>query len=826
MTRKDMKRTLVSIFTLIALTFTLNIYAQDVEERIDEMLVEMSLEEKLQMINGITYFVNGVERLGIPALDMTDGPAGIASGPATAFPAPIALAASWDTALVRRVGAVIAEEAIAKGKNMLYAPSLNLFRNPLAGRNFESFGEDPYLTSRMAVAFVKGVQSKDVIAAARYFAVNTQEWGLFELDQRVDERSLREVYLPAYKAVVQEGNIGCIRAGYNMINGIPMNANNELINEIVRKEWGFEGFIAGKSGLKNVEAVQSFYDLDLLSKIDDVSAIKTALDSGFISMQTIDDKLRRILRVMILSGLMDQQTDPLLMENPNHSELALEVALKGIVLLKNDRGFLPLEMDKINSIALIGPGVFDARTSGGGTSYVDPQYTISPYQGMKNLLGDIVQIYTAKGIDMKNDVTPLDSSFVFVREGVNGFTAKYFNNMDCSGTPELSQTHKYIDFNWWHNPPTPEIAKDFSISWNATLIPPKGGAYKYKIVHNDGIRIYLDGKIILDKWEEGPVRLDSGWMFLEDSSSYDLQIDYYSNGGFNQVKYGFDYLQNLMIARAVEKASLADVAIVFVGLTDRFESVGFDRDYWGIPNQSKLIEAVLEVNPNTIVVIQTGSSVDIEDWAFDVPAILQAWYPGQEGGTAIAKVLFGEFDPIGRLPFTWTMDLNDYPGMKGYKSPSMRAWYKEGIHLGYRYMRKYDLQVRFPFGHGLSYTTFGIGKLMMKRNRDGSGWIATVEIKNVGSRSGTETLQLYVSDPESNVDKPTKELKAFQQVTLKPGHRKTVSFPLPYEAFSYFDEATGLWTVDPGLYDILIGTSAEEIKLQKTIELKEMHINP
>ena len=337
------------------------------------------------------------------------------------FPAPIALAASWDTAMVRQVGAIIGEEVIAKGKNMIYAPNLNLFRNPLAGRNFESFGEDPYLAARMAVSFVKGIQSKDVIASARYFAVNTQDWGIGELDVQIDERTLREVYLSPFRSAVKEANIGSLRTGYNLINGIPVYINNFLLKDILKEEWGFQGFVASK-GLFNPDNIPaSGADVIIGGKFD-APAIKDSIESESISLDQIDDKVKRILRTMISSGIIDQQTDPFLMENPNHPELALQAALKGIVLLKNHGGILPLDIDSINSVALIGPNLFYARTGGGGTSFVTPQHAVSPYEGIKNLVGDTIMIYAAQGIDMKNDVAPLDSSFVYIGGGVNGFS--------------------------------------------------------------------------------------------------------------------------------------------------------------------------------------------------------------------------------------------------------------------------------------------------------------------------------------------------------------------------------------------------------------------
>ncbi|MCK5338478.1 MAG: glycoside hydrolase family 3 C-terminal domain-containing protein, partial [Bacteroidales bacterium] len=440
----------------------------------------------------------------------------------------------------------------------------------------------------------------------------------------------------------------------------------------------------------------------------------------------------------------------------------------------------------------IGPTLFYPGAGASGVLKMDFNSAISPYEGVVSFVSDNIFLYTSTGVNMRNDVAPLDTSIVYIGQGVNGFSAKYYNNLKASGTPAKFATDKQIDFNWGTNVPCPEIdSTAFSVQWDATLIP-QHGPVKVKLIHNDGCRLYLDGKLIIDAWKPGPFRMDSAWLNIEKGMSYNLRIDYFSDGGSAMIRFGFDYLMDLMIAGAVEKAKRADVAIVFIGQP---VSDGNARQYCNIPNQSRLIRAVYEANPNTIVVLQTVSAVDIEDWAFDIPTIIQAWTPKQESGTAIAEVLFGQINPDGKLPFTWAMNENQ------------------------------NFDSRFPFGHGLSYTTFGIGKLMMNRSRDGSGWTATVEIRNVGDRAGTETLQLYVRNPESDAGVAEKDLKAFKMVTLFPGQKKTVAISVPYSSFEYYDVESSSRTIDPGKYKILIGTSAEDIKLIKTIVLRQEHID-
>ncbi len=444
-----------------------------------------------------------------------------------------------------------------------------------------------------------------------------------------------------------------------------------------------------------------------------------------------------------------------------------------LVLLKNHGGLLPLNTEQQNSIALIGPG----------------------YEGVETFIGDNLFVYTAPGINMMNDIKALDSSMVYIGQGVNGFSAKYYNNLKASGSPAKFVTDKYIDFFWGDGIPYPEIdSSAFSVKWDATLIPIHG-PIKVKLIHNDGCRLYLDGKLIIDAWKTGPVRVDSAWINIEKGGSYNLQIDYFTDGGPALVKFGFEYIEEFLIQEAVEKARRADVVVYFAKQPFIYEADGQVKKSKSIPKQSKMIRALYEANPNIIVVLQTDTAVDIESWVFDIPAIIQAWSPEHGNEQEIAEVLFGQVNPEGKLPFRWCMNWNQ------------------------------NFDTRFACGFGMTYTTFGIGKLMMKRNRDGSGWTASVEIRNVGDRAGTETLQVFVRPEDAEQNWPEQEVKAIKEVTLFPNQKKTLAIQLPYSAFEYFDKEAEEQNIDAGKYEVLVGTSAEDIKLIKTIELKQLHIN-
>jgi beta-glucosidase len=793
-----MKRIHACILTLALLLVQSLLYAQDeglyrnplrsVEERVDDLLGRMDTREKAALLCGQAASHAVGYRWGIPLLKM--------SGPLsyTSYPVPVALAASWDTALVREVGAALALETLSGGSNILRAPDANLIRNPLAGRNAAYFGEDPYLAAAMAVAFIRGVQEKGVIACVQNFALSNQEWEKDRLDIRIDERSMREIYLFPFRASLSEGRAGAVMTAPNMVNGVYCREHDHLLNGILLEEWGFGGFIPADDA-----GPEAF--------------CRDTVDSDDLAL--LNERLGRILRVQTELGMLDRLPPAPMVADTG---LALRAALQSIVLLKNEGGILPLSPDSIRSVALIGPRLFHAGSRGSGDA--NNGY-VTPYEGIIKLLGDKVHIRTAVGANINGDVSPLHPDLVYAGQGRNGFSAKYYGNNSCTGMPALFRIDERIDFNWGSGLPIPAGKDGFSARWDASLIHPRGGSFKIKVIHDGGCRLYIDGKAIIDAWIPGPVRTDSAWIHVEAGRSYNLQLEYFASDSPAGIRLGIDYLPANMIAEAVEKARLSDVAIIFAGTPDILEGDGRDRSRFGIPNQSRLILEVLKANPNTIVVLQTAAAVDIESWAFDVPTILQAWLPVKESGNAIAEILFGRYNPGGKLPFTWNMSAGHYPALETYKSPSLKAWYLEGLFTGYRYNDRHGLATRFPFGHGLSYTTFGIGKLLMFENRDKSGWTATVEIRNMGSRPGTEVLQLYVRNPEGPVIRPEKELRAFRQVSLMPGQKRTISIPLPNEAFAIWDDERGAWSIMPGLYEIVIGTSAEAVKLRKTIGVRE-----
>ena len=787
--------------------------ALPVEERVEDLLSRMTLEEKIDQLGGVGFDTKENTRLGIPTLRMCDGPVGVRWEQATAFPAAIGLAASWDTDLVYRVAGAIARETKARGRNYLLGPCVNIHRHPLGGRNFESYGEDPYLAGRLAVSFVKGIQGEHVLASVKHFACNNQEWERHTLDVIIDERPLREIYLPAFKAAVQEGGAWTVMAAYNVLRGDHCSEQAHLLNDILKNEWGFKGFVVSDWGSVYSSAKAAHNGLDLEMPYGRFFGEKLLADvkNGDVPEAVIDDKIRRLMRARFATGLFDSKdaTDPSVLDCDEHRMLALEAAEAGIVLMKNNGGLLPLDIEKgkLESIAVLGPNAAHARVGGGGSSKVTPFYNVSPLEAIRKRAGDDVAIHYGYGINIKDDVHPMDLKF----------KGEYFSGIDLKGEPVMVTEDPEVNFNWGYSAPHPSLHREndrnlFSVRWTGTYIAPADGEYTFNAVHNDGFRVYINDEPVIDDWKQGPTRHEEGAVALQKGQSYDIKVEYFFDGGISEVTLGW-YIPGFdPIAEAVALAKKSDVAIIFAGLSERFESESYDRPRMDLPNQAKLIRAVAQANPKTIVVLQTGGLVLMEDWDAAVPALLSAWYGGQECGTAIAAALFGDHNPSGKLPFSFIRGKEDTTAFEGYKDPSLKSYYKEGIFVGYRYLDREKKSPRYPFGHGLSYTSFQYDNLRVKDT--GKSFSITLNVKNTGGVAGSEIVQLYVNDPECSVPRPLKELKGFRKISLKPGETGTVSLVLKHDDLAFYSEEKHGWVTEAGEYELWLGSSSSDIRLK------------
>lgn len=794
-----------------------------IEARVDSILRKMTLEDKIEQIAGIGFDTKGNERLSIPTLRMTDGPVGVRWGNATALPAAVALAATWDTSLIRQVGILLGKETLARGRNFFLGPCVNIHRLPVGGRNFESFGEDPYLAGQIAVPYIRGVQSQHVIACVKHFACNNQEWNRSSVSANIDERSLHEIYLPAFRAAVQQAKVWSVMTSYNKVNGIWASENEYLITDVLKKQWGFEGFVVSDWGATHstIGSVKAGLDLEMpYGKYFNDSLIKEAIARNEITEAMITDKVRRLLRVRILAGMLDAPkavSDEILHSN-EHKRIAYEAAVNGIVLLKNERNLLPIDLSKNKRIAIIGPNANFPRVGGGGSSKVTPFYALPPLEALKSKVGPEVELCYSLGAIPNGDVQIVDRSFLVTDDGKQGLMAEYFTNIHLNGAPLFTRTDSDVNFFWCYDAPRMDMhgANDdnyFSVRWTSRLIAPKTGQYKFKVLHNDGVRLIIAQKKVIDSWTNSRAsRIDEGVITLTAGQKYDLILEYFNNGGVSEVKLGWEVPGVNLMQEAIALAGSSDMAIVFAGLSDHFESEGRDREYLELGIQDSLISAISAVNPNTVVVMITGTPSIIEGWEGKVPAIVQAWYGGQEGGNAIADILLGNRNPSGKLPCTFYKSKDQSPGFTDYKHPSLQSNYSEGIYVGYRYLHKNGLEPRYPFGHGLSYTHFLYQELSAKLKKDKV--VIRFTLTNTGKYDGAEVVQVYVSPVKTGIEKPLMELKQFQKVSLRRNESKTITLALGVEAFQCFATQKHRWEVAAGEYRILVGSSSGDIRLE------------
>jgi beta-glucosidase len=800
------------------------------DERVEDLLNQMTLEEKIDLLGGTGFETKIIERLGIPPMNMTDGPLGVRWESSTAFPSGILMGATWNPELISKLGSAIGEEVKAKGRHVILGPCVNIARIPMGGRNFESFGEDPYLTSRITVDYIKGVQKENVVATVKHFAVNNQEHQRDFVNTIVDERTLNEIYFPAFKAAVEEGGVLAVMSAYNKLNGPYCSENDYLLVDKLKNEWKFKGLVMSDWGAVHSSIPTFNSGLDLEMPKGDYLNQYTLLDSiknGQLDIAKLDDKIRRLLRVMFTIGLFDNYNcDTSKVNNAEHMKVALNVAKEGIVLLKNQGSILPIDINKVRSIAVIGPNSNVARTGGGGSSMVVPINTISPLEALHNKIGSKIKINFAQGLMIDGDSNPIESKFLFVDNSgkQTGLKGEYFTNKNLEGEPAQITVDQQINYSLDWNAPFENFPKDnFSIRWTGYLKADTTNKYTIDVASDDGVRLYLDDKLVINDWNDHAVLTNSYTTELKAGTYYEIKLEYYENAGGAIVKLGWRMPNEKLFAEAINAAKVSDVAIVFAGTNANYESEGFDRKNLSLPNeQDMLIKEIVKANPNTVIVLTTGSPVLMNEWVDDVPGIIEAWFPGEQAGNAIAEILLGETNPSGKLPMTFPQRWEDCSAFNTYMKEDGTTRYEDGIYVGYRHFDKNNLIPLFPFGHGHSYTQFEYSGLKLssrKMQKDGKSEVS-FQLKNVGKVGGAEVAQLYIADVKSSVDRPLKELKRFAKVYLKPGEDKTVKFEIDNSALSFFDVKSNDWIAEPGDFQIFIGGSSEDIRLTTPFSLE------
>jgi beta-glucosidase len=796
-----------------------------VEARVDALLKQLSLEEKVDLIGGVLdFYIREIKHIGLPALKMADGPFGVRNyGPSTTFGG-IGLAATWDPELVGRMGAVIGQDARARGVHFMLGPGVNISRAPLCGRNFEYFGEDPFLASRTAVGYITGMQSQGVSATIKHFMGNNQEFLRHDGDSIIDERTMHEIYLPTFEAAVKEAHVGAIMDSYNLINGQHATQNGSLNNLIAKKEWGFDGIVMSDwdATYDGVAAANGGLDLEMPSpKFMNRTTLLPAVKEGSVSEATIDDKVRRILRTAIRFGWLDREQADLSVSlyDEKGQRVALEAARSGMVLLKNDGNLLPLDRAKIKSIAVIGPDAYPAPVVGGGSAGVRPFHGVSYLEGLAGYLGGSATVYYDRGLPSLKELAQATSFSVDAAGNEPGINLDAFNNPDLSGPPAIHRVDRHIDAD--HSLGNGVNQNYVSARWSGYFIPGNPGEHTLFVQEAGegfGYRVYVDDKLVIDDWELARARVSQMRLPLA-AGAHKIRFEYsvHFHWGGSSVRLGIIRPEAVVNAAAKALASKADAVVLAVGFDSESESEGADRTFQLPPAQDELINQVVGANKNTIVVVTSGGAVDMNRWLGHVPALFESWYAGQEQGTALAQLLFGEYSPSGKLPVTFERSWEENPAHDNYypKSGEKRIEYKEGVFLGYRYFDKAPVKPQFPFGYGLSYTTFAYKNLSITPASAAGEQVIDVsfEVTNTGHRAGAEVAEVYVGEPNASVPRPVKELKGFIKVQLNAGETQRVSVTLDRRAFAYYNIKNHDWTVDAGDFNVYVGSSSAQIDL-------------
>ena len=794
-----------------------------IEQRIDAMLGKLTTAEKIQLIGGTeSFYTFPAPSIGLPQLKMSDGPLGVRTwGPSTAYPAGVALAATWDPKLAEREGVALGEDARARGVHFLLGPGVNIYRAPMNGRNFEYFGEDPYLAAHMDVGYIDGVQSQGVCATVKHYAANNSEYDRHNINSVVDERTLHELYLPAFQAAVQQGHVCAVMDSYNLVNGEHSTQNKVLNIDILKKDWGFKGVLMSDwdATYDGVAAANGGLDLEMpYAKLMTADTISAALKSGAVSEATLDDKVRRLLRVSLMFGFLDRpQLDASISQDNQHgAEVALEGARESLTLLKNEGNLLPLNAAHIRTIAVIGPDASPAVAGGGGSSTVEPFQAVSILNGLSNALAGKVNVLYARGIPSIQDI--------FFHTQFSDLKEEVFEGDEATGKAVVSSPRRIAS--WTGEMFRPAAKTVQTVRYTGVYTPKEDGAYLFIAAApgEDRFELQVDGKQLLDQPHREGHAPKTATLALHAGQPIHFTLLYHPFAASQSIAFGIRSEHDLIDGATRKIAASADAVVLSVGFNGSTESEGFDRSFelpWG---QDALIRAVTAVNKHTIVVITAGGAVDAMPWIDGVPALLHNYYPGQAGGTALAEVLLGERSPEGRLPFSfdrsWASDpVHDtyYPAeMPKNPEDIITVKYSEGLFNGYRYYTSEQLtpdqQPLFPFGFGLTYTTFRYShiKAAVEGKGDATTVTVSVDVTNTGKRAGSDVVQLYVGDPSAKVKRPAKELKGFERVSLAAGATQRVQFKLTARELSYWNVDSHSWRIDPGAFKAYAGGNSAQ----------------
>ena len=819
----------------------------DARRDIDEIVAELTVDEKASLTSGATMWTTRpVERVGLPSVTVTDGPAG-ARGPFTpglgeqvatlCIPCGSALGATFDTELVEELGRAIGHQTRTKGARVLLAPTVNLHRSPLFGRAFECFAEDPLLSGRLAAAYVRGVQSEGCATTVKHFVGNDAEFERMTIDSVIDERTLREVYLLPFEMAVRDGGSLGIMTAYNRMNGTFCAEHEWLLNDVLRGEWGFEGFVVTDwfANVSTEGGLRAGLDLEMPAPSRAYGKVLAqAVKEGRVDEADLDRAARTLLRVFDrLGALDDAPTTPTAVDLPEHRELARRASSSSMVLLRNEpldgTTVLPLDTSTISTVAVIGPNAERARIMGGGSAEVLPHHETPIVDALRTHFGSTITVLHAPGCSIDKSVPVIDGHRLVAPDGRAGFEVGIDDRVSNERLATLHRPDGRVVVVARQDDGVP--ISGFSLSARSSLVVEAGGLHTFSLIEASPCRLYVDGDLVIDGTELPPPGDTFFGLFrqeltvdveLEAGRSHEIVLE--CDAGERQWAHGAQIgLRRVEttdpVAEARDLAASCDVAVVVVGTNDDWESEGHDRTSLDLPGrQAELIRAVAAANPRTVVLVNTGAPVDMS-WADDVPAVVQIWFGGQEMGPAVADVLTGVSDPGGRLPTTIPLRIEHTPAFGNFPGENGQVRYGEGVLIGHRWYDSRHIAVRYPFGHGLSYAEFAVGPVTPDRDTctPNDTVTVTVPVRNVSTRHGSHVVQVYVAPHQSSVVRPLQELKGFAKVDLAPGDSRNVEIELIPRAFAYW-RSDG-WYVEPGRYDIRIASSSAHVDAVATIEI-------
>ncbi len=875
---------LLALGALLSLspTLTAQVPAPDpvIEKKITATLAKLSIEEKVSLLSGSKMMESTpVAKAGIPIFRMSDGPVGAhIPPPSTAYAAGIGLAASWDTELANRIGIELGRDARSRGASYLLGPGVNIYRAPMNGRNFEYFGEDPFLASQIAVGYIKGVQSQNVSATIKHFAANNSEYARFTTNSIVSERALREIYLPTFEAAVKQAHVGSIMDSYNFVNGEHSTQNHHLNVDIAKKQWGFDGVLMSDwvSVHDGVAAANAGLDLEMpFGWYMNAETLLPAIKAGTVKEATIDDKIRRLLRNGYRFGWLNPDGswhDPLDPTIPRYNQqgrqAALEGALEGATLLRNQANILPLDKSqytaaKPKSIAVIGPDSYPGSPTAGGSGEVPTFGDVSALKGISDYLGTQGNVTWERGLSRLSAMALSTGLTATADSPQPGALVETFASPDFSGTPTATRHEQAINFgsSALADPDFTDLIGQLDGNalkafmsmggppkfdrWTAFYHAKEAAKYLLFVENQAKYRLKIDDQVVIDHADIPRYAVSQKSIDLT-AGTHKIVLEILSAPQFGSgvTRLGIVKSGTLVHPAALELAKRADVVILAVGYDAETESEGQDREFSLPPGQDELIQQIAAANPRTIVVVTAGGAIDASPWIDKVAALLHTWYSGEEGGTALAQLLFGEHTPGGRLPISWERKLEDNPSFASYyPAPAdlkeEKVHYNDDIFVGYRGYEKAGTKPLYPFGFGLSFTTFKYSNLKITPAKSGTStgspapgyqplYEVAFDITNTGKRPGAEVAQLYLSpaNAPASAPRPKQELKGFARADLKPGETRHLSIPLNTRSFSWFNEQAKAWQADPGTYTLHISRSSVEPQLEGKITLDKPSTTP